>query len=124
MKGTDKTARFTQILQELKEEYLIRFPEKIELIKKLTAEQKWTELGDEYHKLKGTGKTYGFPEVSIVCEQLELLAFESEQAHQKIFEEALPLLDRIYQAYLQKESYDLSKDSFVQNVLLSTGRGR
>ena len=70
----DKVARFTQMLKDMKADYLVALPRKIELIQQLIADEKWADLNEEYHKLKGTGKTYGFPEVSEVCQALETLS--------------------------------------------------
>ena len=113
----EKIARFTQMLIEMKHDYLESFPHKIATIKKFIAEEKWAELHDEYHKLKGTGKTYGFPEVSVVCEILETLTMTRPVKDPEIFKKSSELLDRMHQAYLQNQSFHLEQDDFGRSLL-------
>ena len=107
---TDKSQHLIQVLFELKNEYLQNLPGKIEKIKKLTQEKKWNDLCDEYHKLKGTGKTYGYPEVSVICEQLELLLMKPDQQNFPAFERALTLLDKLLLSYQNKTPFEIEKD--------------
>lgn len=105
------------VLQELKKEYLVKLPQRIELLRKMTEALDWQALEDEYHKLKGTGKTYGFPEVSIVCEKLEHLAQDSRFRNAEIFSSAVLLLERMHQNYLAQEPVDLQADAFARSLL-------
>lgn len=63
--------KFSELLAELKADYLSILPERIANLEKLLKEKNWKQMHIEFHKLKGTGKTYGFPEVSTICEKLE-----------------------------------------------------
>ena len=112
-----KRPPFSQVLSELKEDYLRIFPQKLELLQELTQKHDWAGLTTEYHKLKGSGKTYGFPQISIVCEILE--DFASQKRHQKpeTFEKALILLEKMYQTYLRQQSYALEQDDFALSLL-------
>ena len=62
---------FQNMMAELKKEYISELPAKINYIETLIEQSNQTELENEFHKLKGTGKTYGVPEVSIICEKAE-----------------------------------------------------
>lgn len=107
----------SQVLAELKEDYLRVFPEKIRRLHTLTEQRDWDGLEIEYHKLKGSGKTYGFPEVSVVCEKLEALATQKSDFRLETFEQALPLLQRMYDAYLHKKKFPLEQDVFARSLL-------
>lgn len=105
------------ILAELREEYLLRFPHKIALLKSLTESRKWRDLEEEYHKLKGSGKTYGYPEVSTVCQKLESLLMQDLVQDTEIFDQAIGLLEKMHQSYLKDESFDLQQDPFARTLL-------
>jgi len=109
--------KFSELLSELKQDYLVAFPQKIEKIKSLLENENWTDLAEEYHKLKGTGKTYGFPEVSVLCEQLELLARQTPPPQKAMFENATAVLERIRLAYAQGQILDLLKDVAAKSIL-------
>ncbi len=113
----EKTARFSQMLLELKEDYLKALPKKIAKINQLIGEEKWNELHDEFHKLKGTGKTYGFPQISQVCQILENLSALRPIEDKSLFIQSSALLARMQQSYEQDQAFDLEKDSFARSLL-------
>ena len=61
------------VLAELRKTYLEALPARADLIAKLHANSQYAEVKTEFHKLKGTGKTYGLPEVSSIAEIAERL---------------------------------------------------
>jgi hypothetical protein len=74
-----------ELLMELQKNYLKSFPAKIELIERLYQSGDTKALRVEFHKLKGTGLTYGIAEVSQVGEKMELLClFKPEHLAQGI----------------------------------------
>lgn len=113
----EKAARFTRMLSEMKEEYLKTLPRKISLIERLISEEKWQELHDEFHKLKGTGKTYGFPQITEVCLILESLSAQRPIQDKNLFIQSKELLARMHQSYEQNQAFDLENDSFARSLL-------
>ena len=109
--------QLSSVLQELKQDYLKSFPDKINLLKELTTQQNWDQLAMEYHKLKGTGKTYGFPEVSIVSERMESIAKQQELRKIILFDQAVVLLSRLYEAYRSEKTLDLKADPIGRSLL-------
>ena len=105
------------VLGELKEDYLKKLPGKIENLKLLVGHQNWVGLEDEYHKLKGTGKTYGYPEISVICEKLELLVQQKNHQSSELFQQAHELLEKMHQSYLKKEPVNLESDAFARSLL-------
>ena len=62
-----------RILQDLQKMYLENLPAKISLIREAQKTRDLVVLKTEFHKLKGAGKTYGFPEISeigLIAERL------------------------------------------------------
>lgn len=109
--------KLSSVLNELKEEYLRKLPLKIDNLKALTEAQNWEGLEDEYHKLKGTGKTYGFPEISVLCEKLEFLAQHKTHRTTELFREANLLLEKMHQGYLKQEPVRLEQEPFARSLL-------
>src|SRR5438067_1747973 len=62
-----------EVLAELQRNYLQAIPEKITLLEKLHNSKQYDLLETEYHKLKGTGRTYGLPEVTLIGAAVERL---------------------------------------------------
>lgn len=97
-----KAEKLEQILNELKAEYLATLPSKIALLEDLIHQSKWNLVTEELHKLKGTGKTYGLPEVSTLCEPLEIQSQIPLFQDQEYFLRAVFLLHKIREAHLNK----------------------
>lgn len=114
---SNPNVKLSQLLSELKQEYIATLPQKIERLRQFTDERDWTNLSEEYHKLKGNGKTYGLPEVSILCEQLEMIALNKDGQKFTLFEHALTLLERMHKSYLSGDSFDLDKDPIAKSIL-------
>jgi HPt (histidine-containing phosphotransfer) domain-containing protein len=109
-----KNSSFDQLLQSLKKDYAKSFPEKIEKLRQLTLAKKWKELEVEYHNLNGNGKTYGFPEISQMAEQMENLCMNAEHKPYFLFEHGLQtfvdLFERLSKNTL-KQTLQIKKES-------------
>jgi len=79
------------LLAELQQSYLAALPGKAVLIEQLWQAGNLVDLETEYHKLKGTGRTYGLPEITQVGEALERIC---ECRHASLAE-AVPLSIRL-----------------------------
>lgn len=102
--------QLSEVLDDLKREYILTFPKKLEKIEKLTAVENWKELADEYHKLKGTGKTYGFPQISTLCEKMEQMANQLTTQQRPLFDSGLSILKKLLIAYQENRSYSIHED--------------
>jgi HPt (histidine-containing phosphotransfer) domain-containing protein len=105
------------VMESLKQDYLEALPLKIQKIKDLTERQELDLLREEYHKLKGTGKTYGFPDISVVCAKLEAHLENPKLAETKNLIQGAELLQKMYQKYLQNQVLDLQQDKFARELL-------
>lgn len=83
------------LLAELQKEYVASIPNKIATISEYWRTQNLEDLQTEYHKLKGTGRTYGLPEVTQLGEALEALCLESRTSLPVAVPLSLNILERI-----------------------------
>ena len=52
------------VLAKLQKTYIKNMPEKLQLMKTHINAKDFKALREEFHKIKGTGRTYGLPEVT------------------------------------------------------------
>jgi|GEM_PF-1386081 len=95
-------SEYGDLIAELQVEYLASFPDKFKKIDDLFTSEKWYELELEFHKLKGTGKTYGIPEVSVVCKEMERICRKEIHAIPSALPLCVEILQEIQTAYGQK----------------------
>lgn len=112
-----KMDQFRQMMEDMRKDYLLSFPHRIASIRSYMSENKWQCVHQEYHKLKGSGKTYGFAEISIICEVLETLSTDPPRADIRLFEDAISLLERLHQSYLKNRAFDLKSDPVAARIL-------
>ncbi len=68
---------FDEMMAELRTEYLATFPHKFLEIEAHLSAADFSRLRDDFHKLKGTGKTYGIPEISELCAIVEKICLNA-----------------------------------------------
>ena len=85
-----------ELLKSLQCEYLADLPERIETIHAHFESQNISALVEDFHKLKGTGKTYGFPKISELGERMEALLVSAPPKGLNAVPEALAELVHIH----------------------------
>ena len=98
------------VLAELRKTYLEALPARAELIEKLHANRQYAEVETEFHKLKGTGKTYGLPEVTAIGEVTERLCEIGSTSADESIPAALNALRNVTKARAKGAPLDLSSD--------------
>lgn len=114
---TSRNDKLSKVLTELREEYLQKFPQKLKRLRAVTQTRDWQQIEDEYHKLKGTGKTYGFPEISTICEILETAAQQPALRNPELFEQALTLLEKLHEGYISNKPLSLADNEIARRLL-------
>lgn len=109
------------MMEELREEYLRVLPERMKLIRSFQTPPDWDKLYHEFHKLKGTGRTYGFNEVSEVCERVENLCRNPGERREEHLTSALDLLNYLLTCYKNNEPVNL-RGHAAAAVLWSKGK--
>lgn len=109
-------SNYDDLIKELRTEYLQSFEEKFSLLRKLLADKDWYSIELEYHKLKGTGTTYGAPEVTKVCQILEHHCKDQSEISSETLEISVELLTKIRGKYLNDEEFDLESSDLFQKI--------
>jgi HPt (histidine-containing phosphotransfer) domain-containing protein len=103
-------SNYEQMMSELREEYLQSFAEKFNQMQQFFEGQDWYSLELEFHKLKGTGTTYGVPEVTELCQKMEALCRQQQKISETLLKMAIELLSAIRDKYMKNQEFDLSSD--------------
>lgn len=81
-----------KIMIELKRDYIKNFPNHLNKMKTYFSSKKISSLKSHFHKLKGSGKTYGLPEVSELSQIMEEV-FSTHLNDQELEEVSIPCLN-------------------------------
>lgn len=99
------------VLAELRKTYLEALPARAEMIEKLHANRQYAEVETEFHKLKGTGKTYGIPEVTTIGEVAERLVEVGSASADESVPAALNCLRKVKASRDSGSALDLASDA-------------
>lgn len=107
---------FEDMMKQLKEEYISSLPEKIFEIEARVNAGSVTELREDFHKLKGTGKTYGLPEISQLAEVVEKICTHQPDKAVEVSKTAVDLLKRIHHHRQSSEVYKLLENENFHKI--------
>ena len=99
------------LLKSLKADYVAELPAKIAAIQALLRESRVEDVRDAFHKLKGTGRTYGLPEISELAAVIEDTCRDNPAAGLAYAEVAVLILPDIVHARRSDRAYDLAADA-------------
>ena len=102
---------FDELLKTLQRDYLTSIPQKIEVIRKQIADKSVNDLRESFHKLKGTGRTYGIPEVSELAAAIEEICIDFPDSAVASAAHALELLTEIHSSRAKEQVFVLADDS-------------
>ena len=107
---------FEEMLKSLQREYLASIPEKIQIIEMQIAKQDAANLRESFHKLKGTGRTYGLPEVSELGALVEQICLEHPVNSFKAGTIAIGILRDVHNARSAGTPYDFVRDTRIGDL--------
>ena len=110
MKTADQPQELSTLFAELKAEYIETFAEKIEQIEKLWQQYNRKDIEMEFHKIKGTGATYGVKEATQVAEVMEDICHQGSAQLGTCILFSLEILKKIRAQYKEGAAYEISKD--------------
>ena len=105
------------ILAGLQKTYLASMPDKIKLIEQLSKANDREKLVTEYHKLKGTGRTYGLPEFTQIGEIVERIGLSDPNSLSKAVPLSLKLLSMCRDARVQALTPNLDDEPDFQSLV-------
>ncbi|OFZ14885.1 MAG: hypothetical protein A2Z20_04670 [Bdellovibrionales bacterium RBG_16_40_8] len=100
---------YNQMMVDLRVEYVSSLPQKILDIETHYIAKDRERLRDDFHKLKGTGKTYWVPEISELGEVFEKICLKETIPINQFIPSAINLLKQIYSYRKEDKAYDLSQ---------------
>lgn len=105
-----------ELLKSLQKEYLSELPSRIEDIKVHLEHKDIPALTEDFHKLKGTGKTYGIPEISDLGEQVEQLLLSCPAVGFSRVPHAIEILTEIHRLRASGSVFEITADSRFQQM--------
>lgn len=113
---------FQEMMENLKKEYIQSIPEKIAEIKTLKNTQDLPGLRNAFHKLKGSGQTYGLPEISEIAAPVEGLFKIGSQEALPACDRALVLFEKLYQAETHHLPFRLQEQPEFLTLVSKAGK--
>ncbi len=105
------------VLAKLQKTYISNMPDKLQLMKKHIEAKDFVSLREEFHKIKGTGRTYGLPEVTDLGAVFEELLIATEFNPQLNWAlDAYDLFKDIYAARAKDKAFNISQDPRFKNL--------
>lgn len=108
---------FQNIMIELRAEYLKTFPEKIVMMRYNLSKNHIKELELEFHKMKGTGATYGIPEISVIGERMEACCVSHPQLLKVFVPTICNIIELIIESRNQNLEFNLSEFKDYQDLV-------
>lgn len=108
---------FDEMLKALQAEYLASIPNKILEVEKFVSANDHDGVRESFHKLKGTGKTYGLPEISDLGAAVEKICIERPKLATQAAALAVALMREIHKARVARATFDLNGDARMQQLL-------
>lgn len=93
-----------ELLLQMQAEYLEELPDKISHLEQLLQKKNIHALEDEFHKLKGTGATYGLPEITEIGRSFEKLIQNKQAEVLQRIPKAIDLLKTCHQMRIKGET--------------------
>lgn len=108
---------FEDMLKNLRRDYLESMPDKISNIRKQIDGGATDGLRDAFHKLKGTGKTYGIPEISELAATVESICVSTPDRAGVAARQAVLILQDITSARKSDAEFKLKSDPRFKALL-------
>ncbi|MES2965009.1 MAG: Hpt domain-containing protein [Bdellovibrionota bacterium] len=105
------------VLAGLQKSYLASMPEKIRNLEVLWSDRKLDLLKTDYHKLKGTGRTYGFPEITALGAAMERLCEIDQPSLERAVPISLKLMTRIGDLRAKGQALDLDQEPEFKTIV-------
>lgn len=110
------SSSLNDLLKTLQAEYLSELPGRIEGIEAHVGRRDIPALIEDFHKLKGTGKTYGIPEISTLGEKMEQLFISCPAQGFSRVAHAVELLRSIHTARTGGAEFAIDQDVRFQEM--------
>lgn len=107
---------FDNMMAQLRRDYVASLPEKIQTIRHFLNSGDALGVKEVFHKLKGTGATYGVPEISALGETLEVFCENNPTKLRDAVPDALDLLNQVHISRLKDTAFNLESDDRFHRI--------
>lgn len=104
------------MLKELRHGYLVELDDKVQAITKFLEDAQIAKMRDSFHNLKGSGTTYGVPEITLIASRLETLCENPTSDLTWAVETALHLIKKVQTACLTATEFEIESDTDFQRL--------
>ena len=101
---------FDNLMIQLRREYVSTLPEKIQTIRHFFNSRDALGFRGVFHKLKGTGATYGVPELSLLGETLESYCERNPSRLEAAVPDALDILSKVHESRITDRPFSVEND--------------
>lgn len=106
-----------EMLKELQKNYIKTMPDKLAAMTKHIEAKNFQSLREEFHKIKGTGKTYGIPEISDLGAVFEEILIKCEfHPDPQWTIDALGIFQDIHTARVEGHAFEIFSDERFKNL--------
>lgn len=106
-----------EMLKELQKNYIKSMPDKLKVMMSHRDSKNFQSLREEFHKIKGTGKTYGIAEISDLGAVFEEILIKCEFSPQSSWvEDALGIFTDIHTARSHGQAFEIFSDERFKNL--------
>lgn len=105
------------ILAQLQKNYIKNIPEKLKNMKTHIDAKDFKSLREEFHKIKGTGRTHGVPEITdlgAVFEEILIVTEFNPQINWAL--DAYDIFKDIYNARSNQQKFNIGQDPRYKNL--------
>jgi HPt (histidine-containing phosphotransfer) domain-containing protein len=106
------------VLAKLQKTYITNIPEKLKHMKTHIDAKDYKSLREEFHKIKGTGRTYGIPEITdlgAVFEEILIVSDFKPQINWAL--DAYDLFKDIYTSRSKDKAFNIAQDPRYRNLM-------
>jgi HPt (histidine-containing phosphotransfer) domain-containing protein len=100
-----------KLIEKLKKEYINNLPQRVSEIESHLASKDMEALKNDFHKLKGNGKTYGCPEITELATVVEKICSSPKLELAASVGPAIILLREIHHQRLQNKEFLINRDA-------------
>lgn len=119
--NAEKIPTYDKLIEELQHHYLERLTDRYQRIKESFANGDTKQILLEFKQLKGSGASYGIPEISELSAIITKICVVRPQTLRWVIPLALDLLNQIYAKRSQKEACFIQTEEKYHEILLALG---
>jgi HPt (histidine-containing phosphotransfer) domain-containing protein len=105
-----------EAFEALRKKYLNSLPDKIANIRTIIAANDANQIQQEFHKIKGSGKTYGYDDVSTIAFFIDKHGKAKNPNLSILADKASQLLQKVYDNIIAGQAYDLQNDPLFKEI--------